>query len=131
MRARTARGEVATSKPATLARPPVGRASVHSILMVVDLPAPLGPRKANTSPGRTANDTSTTASRSPKRLPRPDTSTAGPSGGDAAAVGCVGVVVHVRIAALPEARWFGTGPVWRRLVGVAAAARGRPRRPAR
>jgi hypothetical protein len=36
---------VATSKPATLARPPVGRRSVTSIRTVVVFPAPLGPRK--------------------------------------------------------------------------------------
>ena len=45
-------GLATTSYPATLARPAVGRASVQRILMVVDLPAPFGPRKAKTSPRR-------------------------------------------------------------------------------
>ena len=39
------------SWPATTADPAVGSASVQSILMVVDLPAPLGPRKPKISPG--------------------------------------------------------------------------------
>ena len=38
--------------------------------IVVVLPAPLGPRKPNTSPARTSNDTSATASRLPNRLVR-------------------------------------------------------------
>ena len=42
---RTCAPWVATSKPATLALPPVGGSSVVSIRTVVDLPAPLGPRK--------------------------------------------------------------------------------------
>ena len=36
---------VTTSKPATVARPAVGGSSVVSMWTVVDLPAPLGPRK--------------------------------------------------------------------------------------
>ena len=62
---RTALGWYCTSKPSTVAFPPVGRARVHSILIVVVLPAPLGPRKAKTSPRATENDTSFTASTSP------------------------------------------------------------------
>ena len=38
-------GWVSTSNPATVAVPEVMPSSVHSILTVVDLPAPLGPRK--------------------------------------------------------------------------------------
>jgi hypothetical protein len=36
---------LSTSWPATLARPAVGGSSVVSIFTIVDLPAPLGPRK--------------------------------------------------------------------------------------
>ena len=50
-----------TSNPATRADPAVGAASVQSILMVVDLPAPFGPRKPNTSPGATSKETPSTA----------------------------------------------------------------------
>ncbi len=51
--------------PATRAAPPVGRASVHSIEIVVDLPAPLGPRKPNVSPRATSKSIPRTASISP------------------------------------------------------------------
>ena len=43
----------------------VGLASVQSMLIVVVLPAPLGPRKPKTSPGATVNETPRTASTSP------------------------------------------------------------------
>ena len=49
---------------------------MHNILIVVDLPAPLGPKNANTSPAATENETSLTASKSPKRFTRPRTLTA-------------------------------------------------------
>jgi hypothetical protein len=54
--ARTARGSADTSKPATRARPEVAGSSVVSTLMVVVLPAPLGPSRPNTSPGETAKE---------------------------------------------------------------------------
>jgi hypothetical protein len=54
-----------TSKPLTRAVPDVGCASVQSMLIVVLLPAPLGPRKPKTSPLATANETPRTASISP------------------------------------------------------------------
>ena len=38
--------------------------------MVVDFPAPLGPRKPVTMPGRTSNVRSSTATFAPYRLPR-------------------------------------------------------------
>ncbi|MEJ0037137.1 MAG: hypothetical protein WDO68_13845 [Gammaproteobacteria bacterium] len=41
-----------------------------SILMVVVLPAPFGPRKANSSPGFTSNEMSFTAWKSPNFLTR-------------------------------------------------------------
>ena len=73
---RTRLASSTTSKPATLAEPAVGRARVQSILMVVDFPAPLGPRKAKISPWATSKLTPFTAVRSPKDLVRPRTSTA-------------------------------------------------------
>ena len=45
MRSRTCSGSVATSWPATIARPPLGASSVHSMRTVVDFPAAFGPRK--------------------------------------------------------------------------------------
>ena len=44
MRSRTSPGRVATSYPATVARPPDGARSVQSMRTVVDFPAPFGPR---------------------------------------------------------------------------------------
>src|SRR5713226_10580323 len=51
-------------------RPAVGASKPVSILMVVDLPAPLGPRKPKNWPGATLRFTSSTATRSPKRRVR-------------------------------------------------------------
>jgi hypothetical protein len=59
---RTSSRSRTTSWPATRALPPVGRTSVQSMLMVVVLPAPLGPRKPNTSPPATSKLTPRTAS---------------------------------------------------------------------
>jgi organic hydroperoxide reductase OsmC/OhrA len=50
---RTAPRRHTTSKPLTSARPPVGRSSVESMLMVVVLPAPFGPSNPKTSPSST------------------------------------------------------------------------------
>jgi len=44
-----------------VALPDVGRVSPTMIRMVVDLPAPLGPRKPVTRPGRAVKLTSSTA----------------------------------------------------------------------
>ena len=49
---RTSSRSLTTSWPATSAEPPVGRTSVQSMLIVVDLPAPFGPRKPKISPAR-------------------------------------------------------------------------------
>ena len=62
---RTASRSVTTSCPATAARPAVGLASVHKILIVVDFPAPFGPRKPNVSPAATSKSMPRTASISP------------------------------------------------------------------
>src|SRR6059058_4592459 len=73
---RTSSRSVTMSWPATVAPPPVGRASVHSMLIVVDLPAPFGPRKPNVSPAAISKSMPRTASMSPKRLDSPETETA-------------------------------------------------------
>src|SRR5690554_3454693 len=52
------------------ALPPSGVRKPVSIFMVVDLPAPFGPRKPRTSPGFTSKDRLSTATWSPKRLVR-------------------------------------------------------------
>ena len=59
--------------PATTAEPADGAISVPSVRTVVVLPAPFGPRKPNTSPQPTLNETSPKAVRSPKRLVNPST----------------------------------------------------------
>src|SRR5258707_1279156 len=64
----TSSGSVPTSKPPTTARPEVGGSSPQRMRMVVDLPAPLGPRKPKISPRATSSVTLSTAVKSPKRL---------------------------------------------------------------
>src|ERR1039458_7930105 len=71
---RTAFGRSATSKPAIVTCPAGEWASVHSMLIVVDVPAPFGPRNANTSPSRTSKLMLSTAVNSPNRLVRSRTS---------------------------------------------------------
>ena len=66
--------------PATRAAPADGLASVHSMLIVVVLPAPLGPRNPKTSPVATSKRTSRTAWMSSKDLLRPSTAMAGGAG---------------------------------------------------
>ena len=56
----------ATSKPATLAAPPVGFRRVVSIRTAVDFPAPLGPKNPNTSPSSTVRLMLLTATKFPK-----------------------------------------------------------------
>src|SRR2546425_8935983 len=74
IRDRTAAGSCETSIPATCASPEVGRSSVQRMLIVVVLPAPLGPRKPKTSPCSTARSIPRTASMSPYVFTRPLTS---------------------------------------------------------
>src|SRR5918996_3180672 len=61
MAARTSGPSLMTSWPATRAEPEVGGSSVVSMCTVVDLPAPLGPRKPYTSPGSTRRSMPSTA----------------------------------------------------------------------
>src|SRR5262245_45546542 len=58
---RTSDACVTTSKPATVADPDDGRRTVQRMRSVVVLPAPFGPRRPNTSPGRTVNRIASTA----------------------------------------------------------------------
>jgi hypothetical protein len=58
MRWRTAIESRNTSKPATLAVPLEAGMKHDRIRMVVDFPAPFGPRKPTMSPGATAKETS-------------------------------------------------------------------------
>src|SRR5580700_8786342 len=74
-------GCVATSKPATHAFPAVGASKPHRIRIVVDFPAPLGPRKPKISPRFTSSEMLSTATKSPKRLVRFSIRTAGPPSG--------------------------------------------------
>src|SRR4051812_13386551 len=53
-----------------LTRPEVGGMKPVTMRMVVDLPAPLGPRKPSTSPRSTVNETSSTARFAPKVFTR-------------------------------------------------------------
>src|SRR5579864_8304520 len=71
-------GCVATSNPATVALPDVGGSKPHRMRMVVDLPAPFGPRKPKISPRFTSSETLSTATKSPKRLVKFSMWTAGP-----------------------------------------------------
>src|SRR5579863_2627361 len=58
------------SWPQTIAVPAVGARNPVIIFIVVDLPAPLGPRKPRTSPAGTVNETSSTAASGPNFLTR-------------------------------------------------------------
>src|SRR5204862_523046 len=62
---RAASGSSATSKPASRALPEVGSIVVVSIPTVVDLPAPFGPSRPNTSPAATSKSMPFTASTQP------------------------------------------------------------------
>jgi len=62
------------SKPSTRIRPAVGSSSPEMQPMVVDLPAPFGPSTPKIAPASAANDTPSTATRSPYSFLRPLTS---------------------------------------------------------
>src|SRR5690349_10981722 len=76
MRRLTPSGSAPTSMPSMSARPDVGVSRPHSMRMVVDLPAPLLPRKPKTSPRLTSKLTSSTALNLPKRRDRCSTTMA-------------------------------------------------------
>src|SRR3954466_11852758 len=73
--------------PSTAAEPLVGFSRPQSIRIVVDLPAPLLPRKPKISPRRTSKVTWSTATNWPKRRVRPRTSIACAGAAGAAAKG--------------------------------------------
>src|SRR6266542_6305951 len=117
---RTSSRWVTTSYPATVAAPAVGRASVHSTLIVVVLPAPFGPRNPNVSPRRTSKSTPPTASIWTYRLARPRTAMIGSPAGPGAA-GWVGFgrstrfstgVPRIASTAYAAARGGGSGAGW-------------------
>src|SRR3954470_6851212 len=66
----TSTGLLSRSRPRISMRPELGASNPVSILMVVDLPAPLGPRKPKNCPGATRRLTPSTATSSPKRRVR-------------------------------------------------------------
>src|SRR2546426_4530426 len=68
IRSRIFRPSVRRSWPKIVARPEVGCNRVVSILIVVVLPAPFGPRKPKTSDRSISNETRSTATLSPKRF---------------------------------------------------------------
>src|SRR6476646_2998066 len=62
-------GEVpVTSSSAMCTEPPSGRSSPATMRSNVDLPLPLGPSSATSEPVGTSSDTSSSATKSPKRL---------------------------------------------------------------
>src|ERR1700744_6108964 len=70
MQALASTGAFSMSWPQTETCPVVGEMKPAIMRMVVDLPAPLAPRKPSTSPGATVKVRSSTASLSPYRLER-------------------------------------------------------------
>src|SRR6266849_1544382 len=75
----TSTGLAMRSSPRIWMRPAVGASRPVSILMVVDFPAPLGPRKPKNWPAATRRFTSSTATSSPKRRVKPSVAMAGAS----------------------------------------------------
>src|SRR5438067_5840232 len=63
-------GDSSTSKPPTVILPAVGGMKPVIMRIVVDLPAPFGPRKPSTSPRSTVNEMSSTARFGPKAFTR-------------------------------------------------------------
>src|SRR4051812_35396041 len=70
MRRLACSGDSATSKPPTAILPSVGGMKPVIMRMVVDLPAPFGPRKPSTSPRSTVNEMPSTARFAPKDFTR-------------------------------------------------------------
>src|SRR6266849_2770172 len=80
MRARARRGSRQTSTPLTQTEPAVGRSNPTIIFMVVDFPAPLGPRKPKNSPRWTVRLSWLTATFCPNTRTRSRVMTAGAVG---------------------------------------------------
>ena len=65
--AKASRGEAKTTgRPSTAMLPSSGRSRPDSILIRVDLPAPLSPSRQTTSPGATLSETFSSAMTEPK-----------------------------------------------------------------
>src|SRR5207248_11088210 len=85
-------GLATTSTPATVALPAVGLSRVQRMLMVVDLPAPFGPRKPKISPARTLRSMPRTASTPPLNVLTSPRALIAPGGASPAAdEGCDGI----------------------------------------
>ncbi len=67
-------GQPATSTPSMRTWPAFGRSMPMMSFITVDLPEPFGPISPRISPGAMLSDMFFTATRPPKRLVRPDTS---------------------------------------------------------
>src|SRR5271154_331310 len=80
----TSTGLSTKSLPRICIRPDVGASSPVSIFIVVDLPAPFGPRKPKNCPGATRRFTSCTAVRSPNRRVKCSVAIAGKTIGEGA-----------------------------------------------
>src|SRR5947209_6408391 len=76
----TASGFARTSMPPTMADPEVGASRPQRMRIVVDFPAPFGPKKPKISPGFTRSETWSTATKSPNRLTRFSIATANSDG---------------------------------------------------
>ncbi len=70
MHALAASGSFSTGWPHTRTEPAVGDRKPVIIFIVVDLPAPFGPRKPSTCPASTLNEMSSTAVKAPYRFVR-------------------------------------------------------------
>src|SRR5688572_17620876 len=70
MRRFASSGDSATSCPPIVTRPAVGGMKPVIMRIVVDLPAPFGPRNPSTSPRSTLNETPSTARLGPKLFTR-------------------------------------------------------------
>src|SRR3954447_7941913 len=76
-------GWSAYARPFTVTEPAAGRSRPRIMRIVVDLPAPLGPRKPVTTPGSTVNVRPSTAVLSPYRFVRPSALIMSATSGDA------------------------------------------------
>src|SRR3989304_2463982 len=83
----TRSGSRRRSMPSTRPSPSLGSRIPQSMRSVVDLPAPLGPRKPYSSPRRTARSRWSTATTRPNRLVSPRGMTAWRSGSGASGLG--------------------------------------------
>src|SRR5215218_5000999 len=103
MWARLRAGSAVTSRPKSSTVPAVGGNSPEMRLNSVVLPAPLGPRIARRSPGRTSRSTSLTAWTPPKRRPIPRRRRIGPAR-SACVAGAVKLLLERHLLGVPHPR---------------------------